>query len=283
MKRVFSPPPRARQGFTLVELLVVIGIIAVLISVLLPALSQARIAAQRIVCSSNMRQITSGLLSYLSDNKGHQPLSASGYTSEEFGTTNEYMYFVAIAAYLDIGGIQTKGDTGDANGAWFEYLRQVMSGGPAVFPMFTSYGTVEVSWANPQLVGGNAFGNHQLPADLTPGAGNIYMGKTLTGHQDSSRTPVFAHVTGARAQYLEIWHSQGGWGDACYNSVNSHANVLPFAYLDGHVESIAWSEWQPTSYVPYATGFYGAQAGAGQWPAQAGIYLGGPYQIWTNQ
>ena len=232
MNRFFSRSSCAPRGFTLVELLVVIGIIAILISMLLPALSRARIAARRIVCSSNMRQITSGLLAYLNDNKGHQPLSASGYTAGGFGTTNEYMYFVAIAAYLDIGGIQNKGDTGDAFGAWFEYLKQVMSGGPVrysvlfcpsedwqpsaadtatvlggspnVFPMFTSYGNVEISWANPQLVGGNAFGNHQLPANLTPLAGNTYMGKILIGHQDSSRTPVFAHVHGGDHN---IWRS----------------------------------------------------------------------------
>lgn len=61
---------RKRSAFTLVELLVVIGIIAVLIAILLPSLARARQAANAISCGSNLRQIYLAWYMYTDDNKG---------------------------------------------------------------------------------------------------------------------------------------------------------------------------------------------------------------------
>lgn len=62
--RMHTSSPHARYGFTLVELLVVIGIIAVLISFLMPALSKARQSANTLRCAAQLRQIGSGLQQY---------------------------------------------------------------------------------------------------------------------------------------------------------------------------------------------------------------------------
>jgi prepilin-type processing-associated H-X9-DG protein/prepilin-type N-terminal cleavage/methylation domain-containing protein len=86
-----------RTGFTLVELLVVIAIIAILASLLLPALSQAKAKAYSVKCKSNLHQIGLGLQMYLDDEGYYPRISAAAPWGSPFGDT----WALGINKYLN--------------------------------------------------------------------------------------------------------------------------------------------------------------------------------------
>jgi prepilin-type N-terminal cleavage/methylation domain-containing protein/prepilin-type processing-associated H-X9-DG protein len=85
-----------RRAFTLVELLVVIGIIALLVSILLPALNKAREDAKRVRCLSNERQLVMAWQMYASENKGK--ICSSNTPAYP---TNPWWYWAAAGNSLD--------------------------------------------------------------------------------------------------------------------------------------------------------------------------------------
>ena len=105
-----------RNGFTLVELLVVIGIIAILVAILLPALGKARTQAQTLKCQSNLRQVAMAAIMYSNAYKGTLP-----YTTTPHGES--MLWFNAIDPYLN-AKVDRAGGTGVAVGRAYKNYKQ---------------------------------------------------------------------------------------------------------------------------------------------------------------
>jgi prepilin-type N-terminal cleavage/methylation domain-containing protein/prepilin-type processing-associated H-X9-DG protein len=98
--RFMNPQQRnAPRAFTLVELLVVIGVVGILAALLLPALSRAKSKAKVMVCTSNTRQFALAFLMYANDNSGDlPPLNDGSYTTMK--THDWWMQIISQGGYI---------------------------------------------------------------------------------------------------------------------------------------------------------------------------------------
>jgi prepilin-type N-terminal cleavage/methylation domain-containing protein/prepilin-type processing-associated H-X9-DG protein len=192
--------PRLRSGFTLIELLVVIAIIAILAALLLPALANAKLRAQTILCTANLKQWAIGFHLYAGDHNDSLPL---GWYDPNG------MWMVALQPYLP--GV-TNG-TGMGGKLCFCPVATILrsttgnmwnsgppSGPPITFWAWGMYGTngypVTATWGRVGMAGSYGFNGWMAnpTAGTVPNAADVpgYW-RTMTGAgRYSSKTPLFA-------------------------------------------------------------------------------------------
>jgi prepilin-type N-terminal cleavage/methylation domain-containing protein/prepilin-type processing-associated H-X9-DG protein len=232
---------RNHRGFTLVELLVVIGIIAVLVGILLPALSKARESGNAAKCLSNLRQMAAGVVMYANANKGHCPPTSAG--NKKFDIDDTHMNWTVASRWY--GGAYNPSNQNSpdvTNGTFYEkastladYWGKANSGG---CPTFLYAETI-----------------------LRPGYGNTayaysdFAGKspdnTLVGRKISKfKNPATKAMFWDSARLASGKLDRVPWGypttgnpgpNPDQNEPNVHArhnNLANVAFFDGHAESV---------------------------------------------
>ncbi len=253
-----SLTPRRSRGFTLVELLVVIGIIALLISMLLPALGRARESANRIKCLSNLRSLAQSAVQYTIANKGRWPLAAMNISP--YQRLNPQ--YITHEMYLGMRvGPDFVNDQGQPNGAklsdFFQCPSSTMkdlevaqwtdvsnpANAPAGSPSFVVTST---NWLlrSSYVYCGNGWGplsGYNTQPQLASTGGATWMREIApVKYGDKGIKALFADKTewwssdGIRANHGIKMHSSGSFGNPMTPGFNT-------VYTDGHGE---WTNMQ---------------------------------------
>lgn len=244
--------PRHMKGFTLVELLVVVGIIAILISLLLPSLGRARASAQSVACLSNLRQIIMATRMYAEANQNYIP---SGRYSASLSRNT---WYTNVAPYMGTGKTPvnvldpTTGPTSEAvltlNSVWTKLDCpaqdiSVSPGGVVQGVPHRTYGIYMTtgSW-HPLTARG-------YPYTAGYGLQDYITGQTRKITQVRNVTTSLAYADTYDVDYVYA----AMWGIFYYNNSPAYANrYLParhsnrynVAFVDGHAESIPAEEFR---------------------------------------
>ncbi|MDB5288909.1 MAG: type secretion system protein [Phycisphaerales bacterium] len=136
-----------RKAFTLPELLVVIGIIALLLAILMPSLRRARQSARSVTCASNARQVVLSMLMYANDNQGYLPTASEKGLVWSNSQPGWIAYF--YPANEPAPGIDIEFD----HGAFMEYLGHVGTRQSVLRCVEAELGTANYSYVLPAQLG----------------------------------------------------------------------------------------------------------------------------------
>ncbi|MGN6727667.1 MAG: type II secretion system protein [Tepidisphaeraceae bacterium] len=225
---------RRSKGFTLVELLVVIGIIALLISILLPSLARARQQAAITKCAAGMRGIVQAVIMYANDNRGALPPSRFDYGAANYNLGSN------LAILTSLNYSTSNFDDPKEDGAYLGRLikRKYLPNLPS------SYRCPSAAVREPVAdYHSNYFFNPHLKYLSANSVEQVWWHKiTNYGKYTGGMMPARATATGSNGTYLIPKFTRAILTDPIYDIVNStHAvgriRAWNLAYPDGSVRT----------------------------------------------
>lgn len=234
-----------RRAFTLVELLVVIGIISILIAILLPALNRAREHARRTRCLSNMRQLTLAWHMYSLSNKGRIP----GANTPPINLARPTHHWVC------------EGDTENSikTGSLWPYVNNM-----------------EAYWCpNDRIHYKRTYSMNSWLDGEGPGGPNGKVAKRMSDIKYPSSTFTFIEELDPRGylinSFMVVPYPSDLWVDI---PAPMHDRVGVLAFADGHAKVWLWSDrrtWRRTGFnqtIPNSSDLRDIQGwrGSGPWP-----------------
>lgn len=203
-----------RRAFTLIELLVVIAIIAILAAILFPVFAQAREAARKTSCRSNLKQIGAAVTMYVNDYDSVFPIL-------RWSTTTSFSdWRGSIAPYIKNTGVFRCPSNRANNGAPYNGDCQNVTLAPGVPQTYVSYGWTAVGWNSPN---GFSYGSGVpgLPETAIPAPADQLI------------------VADSAYTCTEFCEWCGQWAGP--QPQIGHGGQANFLFADGHVKAMKWS------------------------------------------